>query len=442
MTVLQRLAALLTPRRIIVWAAGLLVVSWFIYIHTMMVPGLVDRVGRFKGTDYIQFYVMGSLVLDGRTDAIYDPAAHIEEGRRRIDPQLQLYASHPNYGPQVALAFAPLALLPFAWSLGVFLALAIFCYAISVWIVWRECEALRSYGAVVAVVAAASPLLFTVIRYGQASAFSLLMWSVAFVALRRQRPFVAGLVIGGLAYKPQLGIVLGFAVLAARQWRVLGGALASCAAQLGVAWLTAGTQTLERYFAELWTLALNPQLVEIYPTESHSLRGFFQLLIPSAPIVAACSLVVLVAVLIVAIRNWTGAAPLGLRWAVLMLLTILASPHLITYDLVLLTVPLLVFAAWAVEHPEHALHPAVSLMLVLLYFAPFSGPVVARLTGVQASVVTMAVLAWQMYGVCTEGEDRSYLGATGDADGGVFASSSRVDISLRSTASKPACSGS
>ena len=50
---------MITARRLTVWGIGLLGLSWFIYIHTMTTPGLIDRAGRFKGTDYIAFYVMG-----------------------------------------------------------------------------------------------------------------------------------------------------------------------------------------------------------------------------------------------------------------------------------------------------------------------------------------------------------------------------------------------
>ena len=52
-----------------------------------------------QGTDYIYFYVMGSLISEGRADALYEPDAHLAEGRRRIDPQLNLYAPYSNYGP-------------------------------------------------------------------------------------------------------------------------------------------------------------------------------------------------------------------------------------------------------------------------------------------------------------------------------------------------------
>lgn len=396
----SRVAALLTPRRLMQWGIALFGLSAFIYIHTMMVPGLVDRVGRFKGTDYIQFYVTGSFILEGRSDALYDADAHLAEGRRRIHPDLQLYASHPNYGPQVALAFAPLALLPFPSSLVVFLGLTTVCYGLSVWLIWRECDGLQRHGWLVAVLAAASPLFWNVIRYGQASAVPLLLLSVAFVALRRNRLFLAGVVIGCLAYKPPLGIVLGVVLLAARQWRVVAGALLAVAGQLGVAWWVAGTATMGQYFGELWQLMQNPRLVEPFPSEIHSLRGFVQLLIPSPAVVSACAMAGLLAALVVAVRCWSTSAPLGVRWGQMVLLTVLASPHLVSYDLVLLTVGLLLFADWAVRHPEHDVSAPASLMLVLLYFAPFSGMIVARLTHVQVSVIVMAVLAWRIAVVC------------------------------------------
>jgi alpha-1,2-mannosyltransferase len=397
----------ITAKRLTVWGIGLLGLSWFLYIHTMMVPGLIDRAGRFKGTDYIQFYVMGSFVLEGRTDALYDPEAHLEQGRRHIDPKLDLYAPYPNYGPQVALMFAPLALLPFEWSLGLFLTLTAVCYGLSVWLVWRECEGLRDHGRLVAVLAAASPLFLTLIRYAQLSAVGLFLWSAGFVAMRRRRPIIAGLALGCLAYKPQLGVVLGLVLLIGGQWRVAAGAAAAVIGQLAVACLVAGVTPLVQYVRILWTLMMNPRLVAIYPTEMHSLRGFLQLFVDYPPAIGCAFVVGVMAVFVIAARSWATPAPLGLKWGELVLLTVLASPHLIAYDLVLLTIPLLVFADWAVQHHDHRLRPAVALLLVFAYFAPFSGNL-ARLTAVQLSVIVMAILAWRIYSICAESADRSH----------------------------------
>jgi glycosyl transferase family 87 len=402
---LTRLAALLNPRRLTLWGLALLALTLFVYIHTLAVPGFTDRVGRFKGADYTQFYVMGSLVLDGRTDQLYDAAAHIAEGRRRIVPTLSVHASHPNYGPQVALAFAPLAMLPFGWSLALFLVGATICYALSVWLIWRECSALRAHGRLVALLAAASPLFFVVLRYAQLSTFSLLLWAAALVALRRRRPLLAGLAIGCLIYKPQLGIVVGVVLLLCREWRIVCGAVMSAAAQLLVAWAAAGTATMMRYLAALWTLMLNPSLVQISPSEAHSIRGFVQLLIPSPPVVTACFLLGLAVALAAAVRSWSGSAPLTVRWGELIVLTVLASPHLLAYDLVLLTLPLLVFADWIVSHHDDPARPAVALLLVLVYLAPFSGQFPARLIRLQISVIVFAILAWRMYKVGVPGSD-------------------------------------
>ena len=393
---------LLTAKRLAVWGAALCALSWFIHLQTTLTPGLVDRVGRFKGSDYVQLYVMGSLVREGRSDALYDAHAHLTEGRRRIQPDLKLYAAHPNYGPQVALAFVPLAMLTYGWSLAVFLSLSLLCYAFSVWILWRDCDALRGHGRLVAVLAAGSPLLLTVVRYGQASALALLALSLAFAAFRRQRLFLAGVAIGCLAYKPQLGVLFAIVLIAARQWRVVGGAAAAVAAQLGIAWLTAGSQTMMRYGAELWLLARDPQLIAKHASEMHSVRGFVNLLVPNATVVTVCSVLALIGAMALATRTWSANGPLPARFGALIVLTILASPHLISYDLLLLTIPLLLFADWAARHPEHRHRAAVGLSLVLLYFAPFSGMIVARLTGVQVSVPVMMLLAWSMYQVSVD----------------------------------------
>src|SRR5262245_46259714 len=387
---------LLTPKRLLVWGAALCVLSWFIHLQTTLTPGLVDRAGRIKGSDYIQFFVMGSLMHEGRADALYDAQAHLAEGRRRIHNDLTLYASHPNYGPQVALAFAPLASMPYLWSLLAFLTLSAAAYAFGVWMVWRGSEALTPYGRVVAVLAAGSPLLLTVVRYGQASAFALLALSLALAAFRRGRLFLAGFAIGCLAYKPQLGVIFGIVFVLTREWRVVGGAATAVAVQALVAWMAAGSTALQQYVRELWLLTQHPNLVETHPSELYSIRGFVHLLVPYEPVVAAVGVAALIAAVALGARSWSSKSGLDVRFGTIVVLTILASPHLLSYDLLLLTLPLLVFANWAAQHADHRYRAPVSASLVLLYFAPFSGMIIARLTGVQVAVPVMALLAWLM----------------------------------------------
>ncbi|HEU4891222.1 MAG TPA: glycosyltransferase family 87 protein [Vicinamibacterales bacterium] len=382
-----------TSQRLGVWGTALLLLSWFIYIHTMATPGLVDRAGRFKGTDHIYFYVMGSLMLDGRTEDLYSPEAHIAEGRRRIDPTLRLYQPHSNYGPQVALAFAPLARLSYASSLTLFLLFTAICYGLSVWIIWRDLPGLAPYGRLVALLAAASPLLFALLRYAQLSAITLLLLALALAALRRNRRFLAGIVLGTLIFKPQLGLVLGIALVMAAEWQVVAGAAAAGLTQITLAWTVSSTSVMRHYVDVLWRLLRDPALVQIYPTELHSLRGFLQLLLPHSPFVNFISLVSTAALLAIAIRVWKGGSDIGVRWGTLVLLTILASPHLLTYDLLLLSIPVLTFADWAVTHRDDRRHAAVKVCLLFLYLAPFSANL-ARLWPVQTSVIAIGALTY------------------------------------------------
>ena len=380
-----------TRRRVMLWGTSLTVLSWFIYAHTMMVPGYLDRAGRFKGTDYIYFYVMGSLIAEGRAGALYDPDAHLAEARGRIDPSVNLYAPYSNYGPQVAAAFAPLSKLTFGWSLALFLILTAAAYALSVWCIWRVCPGLHAYGPAVVVLAAGSPAFFSLLRYAQLSALSLLLLSLAVVAHVRDRRFLAGLMVGMMVFKPQLGVVVALVMVAAREWRILSGASVAAAAQLGAAWLVGGTEVMRQYLQVLWTLARNPSLVQIYPGEVHSLRGFAQLLVHSPAVASVVSLLALIAAVWLGARAWRSNLPVPVKWGQLVILTVLASPHLLTYDLVLLTIPLLAFANWAIANREHPVQPRISRLLLWLYLAPFSSNLV-RLLPIQLSVVVMVSL--------------------------------------------------
>jgi hypothetical protein len=375
------------------WGTSLMVLSWFVYGHTMMVPGHIDRAGRFKGTDYIYFYVMGSLISEGRAAALYEPDAHLAEGRRRIDPQLNLYAPYSNYGPQVAAVFAPLSRLTFGRSLAVFLILTAVAYAASVWLLWTLTPALRPYGALVAILAAGSPAFFSLIRYAQLSGLSLLLLSLALVALVHDRRFLAGLVIGLMVFKPQLGVVIALVMILAGEWRIVAGAALAASAELAGGWLVSGSTVMGQYVGVLVTLARDPSLVQIYPGEVHSLRGFFHLLTGSPVVLSLVSILAVAVAVWSGVRAWKSEMPVTMKWGLLVVLTVLASPHLLTYDLVLLTIPLVVFADWAVAQREDPWQPWVSRLLLLLYLAPFSSNLV-RLVPVQLSVVVMVLLVW------------------------------------------------
>ena len=81
------------------------------YAINLSTPGLRDRSGQLKGTDFIHFYVLGSLALDGQAAALYDYRAQAARSVARVPESSGVYYL-PIYGPQMSLLFAPLARAP------------------------------------------------------------------------------------------------------------------------------------------------------------------------------------------------------------------------------------------------------------------------------------------------------------------------------------------
>jgi hypothetical protein len=80
-----------------------------------------------------------------------------------------------------------------------------------------------------------------------------------------------------------------------------------------------------------------------------------------------------------------------LRYSFLLLATVLVSPHLYVYDLVILVPALLLSVDWSFRHSDDALAKPVQRAVYFSYLLPLVG-VAAQLTRVQLSVIAMASL--------------------------------------------------
>jgi alpha-1,2-mannosyltransferase len=366
-----------------------------------------------KGADYIQFYLMGSLLAEGRPSAMYDSQVLAEQAQRRISPELAYRPERNPYGPQVAVAFAPLAALPYLLSLLGFTLLSLCAYATAAWLLWRSAPALRGEGTLVALSAAAFPALLTTLRFGQTSTFTLLALALAVVGLQAGRPVLAGLALGSLAYKPQLLVVALPVLFLARDWRCLSGVLAAIVIQVIVA-LAAGPEALVRYAQTLQEVALRPDLVMLHPENAHSLRGFLRLVggPPAVATVVPLALA-LVAVPVLARRWRAGSSPL-LLVGLLVLVTVLLAPHLLSYDLLLLAVPICALGDWLLGRDRTTIPALATATGLALYLAPFSSFQAAH-THVQLSTLAIGAGALVLVRALRSADAP---GGTDDAEGG------------------------
>src|SRR5271166_3374043 len=108
----------LTTKRLRAHGLLLALTFWSIYIWTLATPGLRDRNGNIKGTDFLHFYTLGSLAIDHRGADLYDINAQAALAMQRV-PDATGIRYLPLYPPQVSILFAPLAFLSYGLALAV-----------------------------------------------------------------------------------------------------------------------------------------------------------------------------------------------------------------------------------------------------------------------------------------------------------------------------------
>ena len=62
----------LTAHRLRAHAFILALCLWSVYLWNMATPGLLDRAGNLKGTDFLHFYTLGTLALAHRGADLYN----------------------------------------------------------------------------------------------------------------------------------------------------------------------------------------------------------------------------------------------------------------------------------------------------------------------------------------------------------------------------------
>lgn len=385
-----RLSRLLTARRITLHAALLAACVWSLYAIDLATPGLRDRAGHIKGADFVHFYTAGYLAQTGRLLALFDPPA-LARYQLALIPQSSGVYFVASYGPQVYLPFSLLARLPYVWAALAWALLNCALYFACCYAVWRSCPQLRPYRVTVFLLAAAFPGFFNLIAFGQTSGLALVLFTLAFLALRSSRPWLAGLAIGSLIYKPQLALAAAVVFVLAAEWKVVAGALAAAAAQLACAWAWFGAEIMRLYFHSLRHASQALPFIEPKLYQMHSLRGFWLLLLPWRNLAAALYLVTAIAVLALAILCWRSRAQLALRYAALLMASVLVAPHLLSYDLVILAPAFLLLGNWTLEHAEVTTTPAMRVFLYLGYALPLFEPL-AKIVHVQFSVLGFAAL--------------------------------------------------
>ncbi|HEX4579105.1 MAG TPA: glycosyltransferase family 87 protein [Candidatus Dormibacteraeota bacterium] len=303
-------------------------------------------------SDFTSFYVGGTLLREGHGAAIYDPALQAWLHASLVAP---LHTGNLPFvnPPAAALVFAPITLLPLAaayhtWQVIQLLMLVAALVIAARYAPWPA--AMRRGGVVAATVLAglAGTGTLALGLLGQWDGLSALGLAIAYALWRRERRFSGGAVLAGcvLLAKPHLAFGLAALVLAWRDRRVLAGAGCAVAVLAIVSLAIAGPAGIDGFIASVrddagrWPLA--------------SMLGFTGLTGSwlgdgaAASLIAAAGSVAALAGCVVAGRRLArDRRALEPCLALATALSLLASPHLLAQDLVLLGPVVVVLMAWA-----------------------------------------------------------------------------------------------
>jgi len=318
-----------TYRKALLFGALFALPAGVILIAELSWPGadLLQPNRFYLGTDFVNFWTGGRLALEGRVDVVYDLVRYNALLHEWFSPDVRLM--NFSYPPHALFLFMGFGAHPYflglaLWSLAGLVAFI--AVALGRWP--RRDDAMLVWALALA------PVVWTNIVLGQ---FGLLLAAGFVGALRLlpARPVLAGVLIGALTVKPQLGLLLPLILLLLGAWRAFAAAVATAVLLAALSVAVFGMEPWHAYVAE--TMPFQWRFVEV-------MNGFyrFQMITPYAalwllgvPVHVALALQAVISVLVAlaACLVVRSAACWPLKAAVIALGSTLMVPYVLAYDL-------------------------------------------------------------------------------------------------------------
>jgi len=344
--------------------------------------GTLDWKGRPLGTDFSQVWTAGTMVWDGRATAVWDWPSHfaVQQAFHR-STSVDLYGWH--YPPPFLLVAAALATLPYiaaliVWQLATLAPLA-----------WMAQHYLQRRDAWLFVLAA--PVTLICLTHGHNGFLTALLLGGGLILLDK-RPFLAGLLLGCIVYKPQFALVIPLLLLAARQWRAILGAAVSSLALMALTYAIWGWPVWQAF---LDSLPLTRTIVieqgrtgwEKIMSPFAAARSWGVTIAPAYAIQALAGMTAIAATLWLA---WTSRP--ALRNAAATAAVLIATPYVLDYDF---TVLLLGIGFLWKDGAEHGWGSWEKTLLALAWAAPLVARALAQATlfplGLLTAIIILAI---------------------------------------------------
>ncbi len=319
----------------------------------------------FANKDFANYWTAGKLILGGQVQDLFGP--HPLYFRHLTDAFGPDYQWHNwSYPPHFLLLIWPLGYAGYELSLAIFVltTLAIYLGAVRAFVGDLSTLTLIAVG----------PFLVLNAWTAQ-NGFLFGALALAALSLRDSRPIAAGIALGFLTIKPQLGVLFPLLLLIERRWLVIASATITTLGLVTLSGLIFGWEAWRGY------------IVEVLPYQSYVMRaleGTFLTMLPSVygfarlngvgwSLALTIHMVVAIPALLVAgYLMWRLTDPMD-RSLVVLIATFLITPYALNYDLGFLAAAMAVLAARQVRDRPDGVGERILIALTMcltLYMMP------------------------------------------------------------------------
>ncbi len=346
-------------------------------------PGgdLLEQRGYYLGLDFVNYWTGGRLALEGRPGLLYDVTAYNALLRDWFAPAKEFMIF--SYPPNVLPLLAPVGLPPYLLALPLWLALgtaAFFAAALGGWPKRSE------LGLVVAL--AASPILWVNLNFGQLGLILAFLF-VGALRLLPTRPIAAGVLIGLLTIKPQLGVLLPMTLILIGAWRAFAAATLSGLLLVAASLVFFGVEPWQAWWGGTaqwqWTFLSTTQAFFV----TQMTTPFIALRFLGASVDVALAFQGLVAVLVIG-ATWAvlrGPASWPLKAAVVAFGSVLIAPYVLAYDL---AIPLAALVWCLRDGGVRASGPATAVVAIV-WAIPFALAIVLQARGIPVAPLAVGL---------------------------------------------------
>jgi arabinofuranan 3-O-arabinosyltransferase len=351
---------------------------WWIY----------DPKGLGIPTDFINVWAAGRLALEGHPAQAWDWDIQrpIEVAQLGQD-FLGYFAWH--YPPPFLFVASLLARLPYGAAFMGWVFISLIPYLV----VMRAIVG-RPFGWMLAL---AAPMVLNNALVGQNGFFTAALIGGT-LYLMPVRPVLAGICLGLLSYKPQYGLLFPLVLIAASQWTVFFSAAAVTVLMAVVSWLAFGTESWQAFFH--WM----PMFSQAFLTEGkatwwklQSLFSLVRFLGGTEQLAWIFQWVLTATVAVVLAVMWRSRVSYSLKAAALATGTLLITPYLFMYDMMVLAIPVafLVRIGLRSGFQPYELPALGCAAALILSFIMFGAPVGLGSTLIVATLIMRRAAPWR-----------------------------------------------